>query len=135
MLLLTLGAFEGSAYSNTQQDVSEFTSKLLEWVEEALKIYKASLEPAASDYSVKDTQSTLTTASSEFSFSPDQMLHQLKGIFYGEIETQGLTDRNETFENKEAFIQVPLQVRGFSTLYESIDASLQSEFTSTSSRG
>ena len=32
-------------------------------------------------------------------------------------------------------IQVPLQVRGFQTLYDSIDASLQSEFTASSSRG
>ena len=65
---------------------------------------------------------------------PDNIIIAFQ-VFYGEIETHGLTDENAVFANREAFIQLPLQVRGFQTLYESIDASLQSEFTSTQSRG
>ena len=104
--LAILGAFEGSAYSNTQQDVTEFTSKLLEWVEESLQIYNSALEQSSQLNSIeKEDQSTtslFSDNSAEEMVSPDQ----LKGIFYGEIETHGLTDRNEEFQAKEAFIQV-----------------------------
>ena len=96
------GAFEGNAYSNCQQDVSEFTSKLLEWVEEALNIYKSSCETptfvagSPSDKENKlmtsdvagsgQTQLDLTGHSSlpqpctGHDFSPEQMLHQLKQV-------------------------------------------------------
>lgn len=134
------GAFEGGASINAQQDVSEFTSKLFEWVEESLESFKKMHESAASDYTVQPIKAIEisnhdSSGSSEDEHPPSLLLAILKDTFYGELETTGLTDRNEAFEKKETFVQLPLQVKGFKSLYESIDASLQSEFTSNGFRG
>ncbi|ESP02356.1 hypothetical protein LOTGIDRAFT_138555 [Lottia gigantea] len=89
--------------NNSQQDVSEFQHKLLEWLEDAFKVYenkpKASTE-ANCDNNVK---------------SP------VVDLFYGQFKAEGIHE-GKGFSNLETFGQFPLQVSGFRDIHESLEA-------------
>ncbi|KAM7314595.1 ubiquitin carboxyl-terminal hydrolase 25 isoform X1 [Ixodes scapularis] len=91
-----------AAQSQQQQDVSEFTHKLLEWLEEAFQLARCS---PASEVGMPKLDQT------------NPMLDLFYGRFRCEGESEGLR-----FSREEAFGQYPLQVSGFSDIHESLEA-------------
>uniref|UniRef100_A0A8D2N191 Ubiquitin carboxyl-terminal hydrolase n=1 Tax=Zonotrichia albicollis TaxID=44394 RepID=A0A8D2N191_ZONAL len=87
-----------------QQDVSEFTHKLLDWLEDAFQI-KAEEE---SSCSFRDGE------------KPKNPMVEL---FYGRFLAVGVLE-GKKFENTEMFGQYPLQVNGFKDLHECLEAAM-----------
>ncbi|KAM4547480.1 ubiquitin carboxyl-terminal hydrolase 28 [Fundulus diaphanus] len=103
--------------SEAQQDVSEFSHKLLDWLEDAFQL-------AANGKSAEDKQQ-----------------NPLVQLFYGTFVTERRHE-GKTLYNIEQFGQYPLQVNGFSDLDECLEGamvekeieSLHSDHTVTSGR-
>ncbi|XP_037279428.2 ubiquitin carboxyl-terminal hydrolase 25 isoform X1 [Rhipicephalus microplus] len=98
-----------------QQDVSEFTHKLLEWLEDAFQ-----LAHCASPGSIPRMAQT----------------NPMLDLFYGRFRCEG-ENEGRHFSREEAFGQYPLQVNGFSDIHDSLEAattSLEPESASTSPR-
>ncbi|XP_050033552.1 ubiquitin carboxyl-terminal hydrolase 25-like isoform X3 [Dermacentor andersoni] len=98
-----------------QQDVSEFTHKLLEWLEDAFQLAHC----AASPGSVPRMQQT----------------NPMLDLFYGRFRCEG-ENEGRHFSREEAFGQYPLQVNGFSDIHDSLEAAtttLEPESASTPS--
>ncbi|XP_071959327.1 ubiquitin carboxyl-terminal hydrolase 25-like isoform X2 [Antedon mediterranea] len=95
-----------AAFNNdgdSQQDVSEFTHKLLEWLEETFK---------------SDCSRPPTPKEGEESQWANPMLH----LFYGQFMSLGVNE-GKIFKNEETFGQYPLHVKDFVELHDSIEAS------------
>ncbi|XP_075450079.1 ubiquitin carboxyl-terminal hydrolase 25 [Ascaphus truei] len=82
-----------------QQDVSEFTHKLLDWLEDAFQI-KAEEER-----------------------DEEKPKNPMVELFYGRFLAVGVHE-GKKFENKEMFGQYPLQVNGFKDLHECLEAAM-----------
>ncbi|XP_049524790.1 ubiquitin carboxyl-terminal hydrolase 25-like isoform X4 [Dermacentor silvarum] len=98
-----------------QQDVSEFTHKLLEWLEDAFQLAHC----AASPGSIPRMEQT----------------NPMLDLFYGRFRCEG-ENEGRHFSREEAFGQYPLQVNGFSDIHDSLEAattSLEPESASTPS--
>ncbi|XP_078265864.1 ubiquitin carboxyl-terminal hydrolase 25 isoform X3 [Rhinoraja longicauda] len=100
-----------------QQDVSEFTHKLLDWLEDAFQV------KAEDESDVEKPQNPMVE------------------LFYGRFLAVGMHE-GKKFENSEMFGQYPLQVNGFKDLHECLEAamvegeieSVQVENTGTSAK-
>ncbi|XP_034034831.1 ubiquitin carboxyl-terminal hydrolase 25 isoform X4 [Thalassophryne amazonica] len=90
-------AFKSS--ESQQQDVSEFTHKLLDWLEDAFQM-KAE----------EDRQG-------------EKPKNPMVELFYGRFLAVGVLE-GEKFENTEMFGQYPLQVNGFKDLHECLEAAM-----------
>lgn len=90
-------AFKSS--ESQQQDVSEFTHKLLDWLEDAFQM-------KAEEDSVGE--------------KPKNPMVEL---FYGRFLAVGMLE-GKKFENTEMFGQYPLQVNGFKDLHECLEAAM-----------
>lgn len=102
------------ASQQQQQDVSEFTHKLLEWLEDAFQLSRN-----GGSGSIPRMEQT------------NPMLDLFYGCFRSEGENEG-----RHFSREEAFGQYPLQVSGFSDIHESLEAAttnLEPESASTPS--
>lgn len=106
-------AFPDSSGTDSQQDVSEFTHKLLEWLEDAFKIN--SYEQIAGD----NGESMME--------GHDQ--NPMLNLFYGHYLSEGQNE-GRMFRNEETFGQYPLQVNGFSNIHESLEAAMAQEIES-----
>ncbi|KAI1230686.1 hypothetical protein IHE44_0008561 [Lamprotornis superbus] len=82
-----------------QQDVSEFTHKLLDWLEDAFQL-------------------TVNVAS-----SGDKSENPMVQLFYGTFLTEGVHEGN-TFSKIETFGQYPLQVNGYRNLNECLEGAM-----------
>ncbi|NXR55411.1 UBP25 hydrolase, partial [Hippolais icterina] len=82
-----------------QQDVSEFTHKLLDWLEDAFQI-KAEEERGG-----------------------EKPKNPMVELFYGRFLAVGVLE-GKKFENTEMFGQYPLQVNGFKDLHECLEAAM-----------
>ncbi|NWS66145.1 UBP25 hydrolase, partial [Crotophaga sulcirostris] len=82
-----------------QQDVSEFTHKLLDWLEDAFQI-KAEEEREG-----------------------EKPKNPMVELFYGRFLAVGVLE-GKKFENTEMFGQYPLQVNGFKDLHECLEAAM-----------
>ncbi|XP_061754141.1 ubiquitin carboxyl-terminal hydrolase 25 isoform X1 [Nerophis ophidion] len=82
-----------------QQDVSEFTHKLLDWLEDAFKI------------------------KAEEDREEDKPKNPMVELFYGRFLAVGVLE-GKKFENTELFGQYPLQVNGFKDLHECLEAAM-----------
>lgn len=82
-----------------QQDVSEFTHKLLDWLEDAFQI-KAEEERDG-----------------------EKPKNPMVELFYGRFLAAGVHE-GKKFENTEMFGQYPLQVNGFKDLHECLEAAM-----------
>ncbi|GAB6019919.1 Centromere/kinetochore protein zw10 [Chamberlinius hualienensis] len=96
-----------SGNSDSQQDVSEFTHKLLEWLEDAFK---------SSSQSLSEAESTKSS-------------NPMLDLFYGQFRAEGSND-GRLFNNVEKFGQYPLQVNGFTNIHESLEAATAQEIES-----
>ncbi|XP_040279160.1 ubiquitin carboxyl-terminal hydrolase 25 isoform X3 [Bufo bufo] len=90
-------AFKSS--ESQQQDVSEFTHKLLDWLEDAFQI-KAEEERDG-----------------------EKPKNPMVELFYGRFLAVGVHE-GKKFENTEMFGQYPLQVNGFKDLHECLEAAM-----------
>ncbi|KFQ93109.1 Ubiquitin carboxyl-terminal hydrolase 25, partial [Nipponia nippon] len=88
-----------SFYIFQQQDVSEFTHKLLDWLEDAFQI-KAEEERDG-----------------------EKPKNPMVELFYGRFLAVGVLE-GKKFENTEMFGQYPLQVNGFKDLHECLEAAM-----------
>uniref|UniRef100_A0AAY5F0J8 Ubiquitin carboxyl-terminal hydrolase n=1 Tax=Electrophorus electricus TaxID=8005 RepID=A0AAY5F0J8_ELEEL len=88
-------AFKSS--ESQQQDVSEFTHKLLDWLEDAFQM-----------------------KAEEDRYKPKNPMVEL---FYGRFLAVGVLE-GKKFENTETFGQYPLQVNGFKDLHECLEAAM-----------
>ncbi|XP_075402732.1 ubiquitin carboxyl-terminal hydrolase 28 isoform X1 [Tenrec ecaudatus] len=95
---LLKGAFRSS--EEQQQDVSEFTHKLLDWLEDAFQL-------------------AVNVNSSASSKSENPMVQ----LFYGTFLTEGVRD-GKPFCNNETFGQYPLQVNGYRNLDECLEGAM-----------
>ncbi|KAL5020489.1 hypothetical protein ScPMuIL_003381 [Solemya velum] len=84
--------------TDSQQDISEFQHKLLEWLEDAFK--------ATEEEYVKEGQAHI---------------NPMVDLFYGQYRAEGFNE-GKVFSNKETFGQFPLQVNGFKGIHESLEA-------------
>ncbi|XP_059824958.1 ubiquitin carboxyl-terminal hydrolase 25 isoform X1 [Hypanus sabinus] len=82
-----------------QQDVSEFTHKLLDWLEDAFQV-KAEEERDG-----------------------EKPKNPMVELFYGRFLAVGMHE-GKKFENSEMFGQYPLQVNGFKDLHECLEAAM-----------
>ncbi|XP_035752306.1 ubiquitin carboxyl-terminal hydrolase 25 [Egretta garzetta] len=85
--------------SRSRQDVSEFTHKLLDWLEDAFQI-KAEEERDG-----------------------EKPKNPMVELFYGRFLAVGVLE-GKKFENTEMFGQYPLQVNGFKDLHECLEAAM-----------
>ncbi|XP_072369215.1 ubiquitin carboxyl-terminal hydrolase 25 isoform X3 [Scyliorhinus torazame] len=100
-----------------QQDVSEFTHKLLDWLEDAFQV------------------------KTEEQRDGEKPKNPMVELFYGRFLAVGMHE-GKKFENSEMFGQYPLQVNGFKDLHECLEAamvegeieSLQAENSATSAK-
>ncbi|OCT72558.1 ubiquitin carboxyl-terminal hydrolase 28 isoform X3 [Xenopus laevis] len=83
-----------------QQDVSEFTHKLLDWLEDAFQLAVNGESPR------------------------DKSENPMVQLFYGTFLNEGFLEANKAFSNIETFGQYPLQVNGFSNLNECLEAAM-----------
>ncbi|XP_053125863.1 ubiquitin carboxyl-terminal hydrolase 28 isoform X9 [Hemicordylus capensis] len=96
---LLRGAFRPSE-EQQQQDVSEITHKLLDWMEDAFQL-------------------TVNVNSS----SQDKSENPMVQLFYGTFLTEGIHEGN-TFSIIETFGQYPLQVNGYKNLHECLEGAM-----------
>ncbi|XP_068079865.2 ubiquitin carboxyl-terminal hydrolase 25 isoform X25 [Danio rerio] len=85
--------------SESQQDVSEFTHKLLDWLEDAFQI------------------------KAEEDREGEKPKNPMVELFYGRFLAVGVLE-GKKFENTEMFGQYPLQVNGFKDLHECLEAAM-----------
>ncbi|XP_066098013.1 ubiquitin carboxyl-terminal hydrolase 25 isoform X1 [Saccopteryx bilineata] len=91
------GAFKSN--ESQQQDVSEFTHKLLDWLEDA--------------FQMKAEEET----------DEEKPKNPMVELFYGRFLAVGVLE-GKKFENTEMFGQYPLQVNGFKDLHECLEAAM-----------
>ena len=127
------GGGESSQGGSNQQDVSEFTHKLLDWLEEAFNVQSSDkcdidkrnnsegAEPMDSDCEKMDKEKESEDKSLESSTSHD--MNQMNSLFYGKVEIEGRNQGIE-FSRTEQFGQWPLQVNGFKHIHDSLEASM-----------
>lgn len=103
----------GSNGSNDQQDVSEFTHIVLEWVEEAFKKQAAAavdksmmMDEGSADNEKENNEEKELPLTNEITKSDNPMSQ----MFYGKVLTEG-NIHGKAFSRIEAFGQWPLQVR------------------------
>uniref|UniRef100_A0ABI7WM10 ubiquitinyl hydrolase 1 n=1 Tax=Felis catus TaxID=9685 RepID=A0ABI7WM10_FELCA len=82
-----------------QQDVSEFTHKLLDWLEDAFQM------------------------KAEEEMDEEKPKNPMVELFYGRFLAVGVLE-GKKFENTEMFGQYPLQVNGFKDLHECLEAAM-----------
>jgi len=160
--ILRAGAMGGEGqFSNSQQDVSEFTHSLLDWLEEAFNIntdegskrevvgsqFKGDPEAMDSESEKCDKEKEATEESdskhnSEGHEKPvniggggmeTKTTNPMKDLFYGLVKIEGRNQGN-VFTKEEPFGQWPLQVNNFSDIHESLNASTAHENIDTSSQ-
>ncbi|CAI5644376.1 unnamed protein product [Oreochromis niloticus] len=85
--------------SESQQDVSEFTHKLLDWLEDAFQM------------------------KAEEDREGEKPKNPMVELFYGRFLAVGVHE-GKKFENTEMFGQYPLQVNGFKDLHECLEAAM-----------
>ncbi|XP_023137292.1 ubiquitin carboxyl-terminal hydrolase 25 isoform X3 [Amphiprion ocellaris] len=88
-----------SSESQQQQDVSEFTHKLLDWLEDAFQM------------------------KAEEDREGEKPKNPMVELFYGRFLAVGVLE-GKKFENTEMFGQYPLQVNGFKDLHECLEAAM-----------
>ncbi|XP_045207916.2 ubiquitin carboxyl-terminal hydrolase 25-like [Mercenaria mercenaria] len=105
-------AFSSTVVSNTsvtdsQQDVSEFQHKLLDWLEDAFKTASRPSTPAEGSENSSSSEKTCN--------------NPMVDLFYGQYRADGVNE-GKGFSNEETFGQFPLQVNGFRDIHESLEA-------------
>ena len=122
--------------ANNQQDVSEFTHIVLEWVEEAFKDDPATAQGGKSETEAmqmdadceKENNEEKEVAEAKKANAADNLTESnpMSRLFYGKVLTEG-SIHGDAFVREEAFGQWPLQVNTFTNIHESLENSLAHE--------
>ena len=136
-------------FSNNQQDVSEFTHNLLDWLEEAFNtndsVGKDQIKVDSLDANAMDSESEKCDKEKDAFEERDAMScrdkpagsrsdnNPMKNLFYGLVKIEGRNQGN-MFTKEEPLGQWPLQVNNFSDIHESLNASTAHEHIDTSSQ-
>ncbi|KAM3830917.1 ubiquitin carboxyl-terminal hydrolase 28 isoform 3-T3 [Vipera latastei] len=115
-LELLKGAFRSP--EEQQQDVSEFTHKLLDWLEDAFQL--------TVDAEQMFVQSPLVQCWSTHNIrrnSQDKSENPMVQLFYGTFLTEGVHE-GKRFSKIETFGQYPLQVNGYKNLHECLEGAM-----------
>ncbi|XP_076438413.1 ubiquitin carboxyl-terminal hydrolase 25-like [Babylonia areolata] len=120
--------------TDSQQDVSEFQHKLLEWLEDAFKsdhslTGSSSSSSSSSPSSPSSPSPSPAAAAAAASAAAAEGSHQeeppvnnpVTELFYGQFRAEG-EHEGEKFTKQETFGQFPLQVNGFRDIHESLEA-------------
>jgi len=135
-------------YDNNQQDVSEFTHKLLDWLEEAFKVTPEEEEKGKTVENSSDKHETPTKDSTNKEEEPMESecektdpekesvdstssrvtdkINPMYSLFYGKVKIEG-RNLGVDFSRTEQFGQWPLQVNGYKDIHESLEASTAAE--------
>ena len=138
------GCLGGENYCNNQQDVSEFTHRLLDWLEEAFKIRDKCAADVLGDTQAKETEamdSDTEKCDKEKDVGQEEDKAEplaagrnpMYDLFYGRVKIEGKNQGIE-FSREEQFGQWPLQVNNFSDIHDSLEASTAHEYIDTSSQ-
>jgi ubiquitin carboxyl-terminal hydrolase 25/28 len=133
------GSMNAAAGDNNQQDVSEFTHIVFEWMEEAFKRRRHAgaedemMEEEAHSSDVRKegpNKNLLLLSSASASIGNEEPLPRLPEegnpmaeLFYGQLKVEGNSHGNP-ISRVEAFGQYPLQVNGFSDIHASLENSI-----------
>ena len=119
--------------TNNQQDVSEFTHIVLEWVEDA---FKADSESNGTDSNcAMQTDDQAEKEINEEKDAEPKNENPMAKLFYGKVIREGRIN-GDAFLRQENFGQWPLQVNTCSNLHESLEKSLAHEqFDASNSSG
>ncbi|XP_052804865.1 ubiquitin carboxyl-terminal hydrolase 25-like [Mya arenaria] len=97
-----------ASVTDSQQDVSEFQHKLLDWLEDA---FKSASRPNTPDPDAEKTDKERSCHGN----------NPMVDLFYGQFRAEGVNEGKD-FSNEETFGQFPLQVNGFRDIHESLEA-------------
>eukprot|EP00096_Caligus_rogercresseyi_P008978 TRINITY_DN2961_c0_g1_i1.p1 TRINITY_DN2961_c0_g1~~TRINITY_DN2961_c0_g1_i1.p1 ORF type:complete len:978 (+),score=374.96 TRINITY_DN2961_c0_g1_i1:116-2935(+) len=118
------GSIGSSSMDNNQQDVSEFTHKVLEWAELAFKL-AAEERPSS-----QEEEDSMEEAGSKEGIPKNPMAN----LFYGEVLTEG-KNRGVSFSHTESIGQWNLHVHNFKDIHESLENSTALEYFDNDSLG
>ncbi|KAH3703156.1 hypothetical protein DPMN_078186, partial [Dreissena polymorpha] len=104
----TSSVASSSSVSDSQQDVSEFQHKLLDWLEDA---FKAASRPSSPEEGAEKAEKECLPGAD----------NPMVDLFYGQFRAEGVNEGKD-FCNEETFGQFPLQVNGFRDIHESLEA-------------
>ncbi|XP_042564490.1 ubiquitin carboxyl-terminal hydrolase 25 isoform X5 [Clupea harengus] len=119
-------AFQSS--DSQQQDVCEFTHKLLDWLEDAFQVTAEEARHTAVQALGQGSCSTklmdlFPEDSQTDNIEPREPKNPMVELFYGRFVAVGVLE-GKKFENTEMFGQYPLQVNGFRDLHECLEAAM-----------
>jgi hypothetical protein len=118
--------------TNNQQDVSEFTHIVLEWVEEAFKqdsnkeFDNMMMDCEKENNEEKEASGGLASNNADKKSDNDVSENPMSRLFYGKVLTEG-SIHGDAFVREEAFGQWPLQVNTFTNIHESLENSTAHE--------
>ena len=125
--------------TNNQQDVSEFTHIVLEWVEEAFKSEVNNIKQPPNEGTSSSNAGEAMDADCEKENNEEKVFvepqptdpsasttNPMARLFYGKVLLEGNIN-GDAFVREEAFGQWPLQVNTFVNIHESLENSLAHE--------
>nr|XP_039248121.1 ubiquitin carboxyl-terminal hydrolase 25-like isoform X1 [Styela clava] len=116
VLLLKSGFDENSQ----QQDVSEFTHKLLDWLEDALAHKNETSSSAIQEETLPMEVDQAEEATHATGGQPQNNCNPMVELFYGEYKAHGINNGN-SFTKPQKFGLFPLYVDGVSNLHDSLE--------------
>uniref|UniRef100_A0A0K2V7C5 Ubiquitin specific peptidase 25 [Ovis aries] n=1 Tax=Lepeophtheirus salmonis TaxID=72036 RepID=A0A0K2V7C5_LEPSM len=122
------GSIGSASIDNNQQDVSEFTHKVLEWAELAFKLVEKNEVEA--DESMDESMDCKLESSSSSSSAPplsSSSNNPMANLFYGQVMTEG-KNRGLSFSHTDTIGQWNLLVNNFNDIHESLENSTALEY-------
>lgn len=119
---------------NNQQDVSEFTHIVLEWVELAFKKVLPKKDDRMEEENSENVDPNLgceNNRSSSLVVNSAGGNNAMSKLFYGSLLIEGNVD-GKVFSKKEVFGQYPLQVNSFKDIHDSLENTTAHEYFDSS---
>ena len=114
--------------TNIQQDVTEFTHIVIDWVEEAFKneINKPQQQDGGEGEAMDADCEKENNEEKEIPENPETNANPMARLFYGKVLLEGNIN-GDAFSKEEAFGQWNIPVNNFVNVHESIENSLAPE--------
>ena len=148
----SLGGESSQSFSNQCHDVSEFTHKLLDWLEEAFNFntkQKSPLENVKQEGKVDGGQEPMDSETEKMDKEKDSLSEEppsqqdnaesvgnpMCSLFYGQFEIEIRAQGTERRRRREKFGQWPLTVNEVSNIHESLERSMAYQATESDETG
>ena len=148
----SLGGESSQSFSNQCHDVSEFTHKLLDWLEEAFNFntkQKSPLENVKQEGKVDGGQEPMDSETEKMDKEKDSLSEEppsqqdnaesvgnpMCSLFYGQFEIEIRAQGTERRRRREKFGQWPLTVNDVSNIHESLERSMAYQATESDETG